>query len=50
MQHAQREMKNAHKILVTEGKRSLGKLRCKWEENIRIDLKYAYKLDLTGSG
>jgi hypothetical protein len=36
-----REMRNAHKILVgkPEGKRSLGRPRCKYEDNIRVNLK-----------
>jgi hypothetical protein len=34
-------MINAYKILIRkpEGKRPLGKLGCKWEDNIKIDLK-----------
>jgi hypothetical protein len=34
-------MTNAHKILVgnSEGYRSLGRPRCKWEENSQIDLR-----------
>jgi hypothetical protein len=36
-----REVSNAYKILVgkPEGKRSLGRPRCRWEDNIRVDLK-----------
>jgi hypothetical protein len=35
------EMINAYKILVgkTDGKRSLGRAKRKWENNIKIDLK-----------
>jgi hypothetical protein len=35
------EMRNTHKTLVgkPEGKRPLGRRRCKWEDNIRMDLK-----------
>jgi hypothetical protein len=35
------KMGNAYKILVTkpEGKRPLWRPRCKWEDNINIDLK-----------
>jgi hypothetical protein len=34
-------MRNVYKILVgkPEGKRSLGRLRRRWEDNIRMDLK-----------
>jgi len=34
-------MRNTHKTLVgkPEGKRPLGRRRCKWEDNIRMDLK-----------
>jgi hypothetical protein len=34
-------MKNAYKILVQkpEEKRPLGRRRCRWEDNIRIDLR-----------
>jgi len=34
-------MRNAYKILVRkpEGKRPLGRHRCKWEDNIRMDLR-----------
>jgi hypothetical protein len=36
------EMRNGYKILVRkpEGKRSLGKPRCRWEDNIRMDLRH----------
>jgi hypothetical protein len=36
-----REKRNAHRILVgkPEGKRPLGRPRCKWEDNIRMDLR-----------
>jgi hypothetical protein len=35
------ETRNAHRILVgkPEGKRPLGSPRCKWIDNIKIDLK-----------
>jgi len=35
------EMRNTYKLLVgiSEGKRSLGRHRCRWEDNIRIDLR-----------
>jgi hypothetical protein len=35
------EMRNVYKILVgkPEGKRPLGGHGCKWEDNIRIDLR-----------
>jgi len=35
------EMRNAYKILVQkpEGKRLLGRPRCRWEDNIRMDLR-----------
>jgi hypothetical protein len=34
-------MRNAYKMFVgkPEGKRPLGKLRCSWEDNIRMDLR-----------
>jgi len=33
------EMRNAYKILVTksEGKRLLGRHKCRWQDNIRMD-------------
>jgi hypothetical protein len=36
-----RETKNAHRVLVGKsyGKRSLGRLRHRWENNNKIDLK-----------
>jgi hypothetical protein len=36
-----REKRNAYKILVRkpEGKRTLGRPRCRWEDNIRMDLR-----------
>jgi hypothetical protein len=41
--HAARvgETRNEHKILVgeTERKRQRGRTRCKWEDNIRMDLR-----------
>jgi hypothetical protein len=35
------EKKNAYRILVgnPEGKRPLGRPRCRWEDNIKMDLK-----------
>jgi len=35
------DMRNAYNILVgkPEGKRSLGRPRCRWEDNIRMDLR-----------
>jgi hypothetical protein len=35
------EKRNAYRILVgkAEGKRPLGKPRCRWEDNIKIDLR-----------
>jgi hypothetical protein len=35
------EPRNAHRILVRkpEGKRPLGRPRCKWESNIQMDLR-----------
>jgi hypothetical protein len=35
------QMKNTYKIMVRkpEGKRPLGKPRCRWEDNIRMDLR-----------
>jgi hypothetical protein len=35
------EMRNAYRMLVgkPEGKRPLGRSRCKWEDNIRMDLR-----------
>jgi hypothetical protein len=36
------EMRNAYKILAgkTEGKRLLGRPRCRWEDYTEMDLKY----------
>jgi hypothetical protein len=36
-----RDKRNAHRILVgkREGKRLLGRLRCRWEDGINIDLR-----------
>jgi hypothetical protein len=41
------EMNDLYKILVwkPEGKRPLGRPRCKWEENIKMDLR---KVELEG--
>jgi len=35
------DMRNAYKILVgrPEGKRPVGRLRCRWEENIGMNLR-----------
>jgi len=35
------EMRNAYEISVgkPEGKRPLGRSRCRWEDNIRMDLR-----------
>jgi hypothetical protein len=49
------EMRNACKILIrnSEGKRSLGRPRRRWEDNIKIDLKNrvgSYGLNSYGSG
>jgi hypothetical protein len=35
------ENRNAHRILVgkPEGKRPLGRPRCRWEDNIKMDLR-----------
>jgi hypothetical protein len=37
------EMRNVYKISVTkpEEKRSLGRPRCRWEDNIKMDLREA---------
>jgi hypothetical protein len=37
------EMRNAYKILVRrpEGKRSLGRQRHRWKDNIKMDFKYS---------
>jgi hypothetical protein len=34
-------MKNGYKILIgkLEGKRPLGRLRCRWEDDIKVDLR-----------
>jgi hypothetical protein len=41
-------------LLLPEGKRPLGRRRCRWEDGIRIDLREigwgGCGLDLTGSG
>jgi hypothetical protein len=36
-----REMRNVYNIMVgkPEGKRPLGRSRCRWEDNIRMDLR-----------
>ena len=35
------ESRNAYRVLVgkPEGKRPLGKARCRWEDNIKMDLR-----------
>jgi hypothetical protein len=35
------EEKNAYRIFVgnPEGKRQLGRLRCRWVENVKVDLR-----------
>ena len=35
------ERRGVYRVLVgkSEGKRSLGRLRCRWEDNIKIDLQ-----------
>jgi hypothetical protein len=51
-----REKRNAYRISVgkPEGKRPLGRIRRRWEDNIRMDLKRDrmgwYGLDSSGSG
>jgi hypothetical protein len=48
------ETRNAYRILVgkPEGKRPLGRPRCRWVDNIKMDLREMgwYGLDQTGSG
>jgi hypothetical protein len=50
------ESRNAYRILVgkPEGRRPLGRPRCRWVDNIKMDLKRdrmrCYGLDRTGSG
>jgi hypothetical protein len=41
MQHTLREKRSACRNLVgkPEGKRSLGRSRCRWEDNIKMDLR-----------
>jgi hypothetical protein len=51
-----RERRGVYSVLVgkPEGKRTLGRLRRRWEDNIKIDLKEVacggHGLDLDGSG
>jgi hypothetical protein len=50
-----REKRNAYRILVgePEGKRSLGRPKCRWQDNIKIDYRDRrrwYGLHLSGSG
>ena len=35
------QSRNAHRILVgkSDGKRPLGRLRCRWEDNIKMDFR-----------
>jgi hypothetical protein len=48
------EKRNAYRILVgkQEVKRPLGRPRCRWEDNIKIDLRVMgwHGLDCSGSG
>jgi hypothetical protein len=49
------EKRNACRILVRKpkGKRPLGRPRCRWVDNIKLDLRetgWGYGLDLSGSG
>jgi hypothetical protein len=50
------ETRNAYRILMgkAEGKRPLGRLRCRWVDNIKMDLREIrmgwYRLDRTGLG
>jgi len=41
------EMRNAYKISVRkpEGKKQLGRSKCKWKDNIKMDLREALGLD-----
>jgi hypothetical protein len=47
------EKRNALRILVRkpEGKRPLGRPKCRWENNIKMDLRLGWSgLDSSGSG
>jgi hypothetical protein len=49
------EKRNAYRILVgkPQGKRPLGRPRYRWDDNIKMDLRYGmkwYGLDRSGSG
>jgi hypothetical protein len=49
------EKRVVYRVLVgkPEGKRPLGRTRCRWEDNIKMDLQeveYGYGLDRAGSG
>jgi hypothetical protein len=47
------KLKNAYRILVgkPEGKRPLGRPRCRWVDNIKIDVRMGwYGLDRSGLG
>jgi len=49
------EKRGVYRILVgkPEGKRPIGRPRCRWEDNIKIDLQrvgWSHGLDLSGSG
>jgi hypothetical protein len=51
------EMRNAYKFLVRkpEGRRQLGRPRCRWKDNIKLDLREGNRvggriLDSSGSG
>jgi hypothetical protein len=43
------EMRNAYKISVckAEGNRKLGRPRRKWEDNIKVDLKYNFRIPVS---
>jgi hypothetical protein len=53
---ARGEEKGVYRVLVgkPEGKRPLGRPRCRWEDNIKMDLQevwmWGYGLDWAGSG
>jgi hypothetical protein len=41
---------NAYRMLLgkVKGKRPLGKPRCRWVDNIKVDLRYEYEVVWTG--
>ena len=43
------ESRGVHRVLVgkPEGKRPLGRLRCRWEDNIKMDIQEEIKSRLT---